>query len=219
MDIVEAADEVLAILCYWAEYFGDDMDYRGRRAFPAGVDSADAHRMAQWPASFLLEHLDEVVNDTFIRLMCEKVLGPTADPDDWTIAGVSRRWSIAERPKWSPQPCPGCEMKTIQVRPPRREGDERQYVCQNDACTWRIPEAERVQWMVYFGEGIVAVVEESEPQVHPELAVAGSVPARVWRPVRSVGELNLTELERDLSRKVCGECWLLMPCGCEGVAA
>ena len=154
-DIVDAADEVLGILAYWAEYFGDEMDYRGRRAFPAGVDSEDAYYLANTPTCYLLAHLDEVVNDSFVRLMAEKVLGPTSDPDEWTIAKVLRRWPMTERAKWSPKPCPGCEMRTVQVRPPRRASDEREYVCKNQLCDWRMPEEERVQWMEYF-EGVAA---------------------------------------------------------------
>lgn len=154
-DIVEAADEVLGILAYWAEYFGDEMDYRGRRSFPAGVDSAEAFFLAKMPADYLLEHLAEIVNDRFVRLLCEKVLGPTADPEDWTIAEVARRWSMRERAKFSRMPCPGCELRMVLVRPPRREGDERSYECRNEACDWVMPEEERVTWMEYF-EGVAA---------------------------------------------------------------
>lgn len=154
-DLVDAADEVLAILAYWAEYFGDEMDYRGRHAFPAGVDSEDAFYLARTPALFLLEHLEEIVNDSLVRLMCEKVLGPTADPEDWTIASVMRRWPLHERAKFSKLPCPRCEKRVVLVRPPRQAGDEVGYECRDADCGWVPPAEERVLWMVYF-EGVAA---------------------------------------------------------------
>lgn len=155
VEMLDAADEVLGILAYWAEYYGDEMDYRGRRTFPAGVDSEDAYYLANTPSSFLLANLEAIVNDGFVRLMAERVLGPTPDPEDWTIAKVLRRWPLHERSKFSQMPCPGCEMRTVLVKPPRRAGDERLYECRNDTCSWAIPEDERIIWAEYF-EGAVA---------------------------------------------------------------
>lgn len=153
-DLVDAADEVLAILTYFAEAFGDEMTYTSH-TIPAGTDSEAAYYLARTPAWYLLEQLPGIVNDVRVVGFARAVIDSPADEDPkseivWTIAKVSRRWSMYERAKFSKLPCPRCSKRVVLVRPPRVEGEEIAYECRDPECDWRPPENEQVVWSVYF---------------------------------------------------------------------
>ncbi len=149
-DVVEAADETLAILTYFAELFGDEMDYTGRHTFDAGTDSETAYHEARMPAWFLLDNLDRIVNDERVEGFARAVLGPNADPEDWTIARALARWPMRERARYSKVACPECDLKMIHRKPPRHQGDEPLYECRNPKCEWRPPVKEFETWVEYF---------------------------------------------------------------------
>ena len=155
-DLVDAADAVLQILVYWARYFGDITGYRKHAdGFRSTISIEQAHGVAQWATDYLLANLETIANDTLVRLFAAAVIDSPADPDpkssvEWTIAKALRRWPMTERPRFARLPCPGCELRTVLVRPPRSEGDERLYECTNEACGWRPPREETDLWVLYF---------------------------------------------------------------------
>lgn len=160
-DLVDAADAVQQILVWWAGWFGDTTDYRRWKSVPAGAGAVRAHGAADWAAQYLLSHMETIGNDSMVRLFAAAVLDVPHDPNpaehvEWTIAKVARRWQMRERPRFARMPCPRCELRVVLVRPPRREGDERTYQCNNERCGWDPPENEREIWAMYFEAGVVA---------------------------------------------------------------
>jgi len=158
-DLVDAADEVLAILTYFAEVFGDEMTYT-THTIPAGTDSEQAYYLARTPAWYLLENLPGIVNDVRVVGFARVVIDCPADEDPkaeilWTIAKAARRWPLHERGTFSKLPCPRCEKRVVFRRPPRVEGEEVGYECRDEACGWVPPAEETVLWAVYF-EGVAA---------------------------------------------------------------
>jgi len=150
LDAIEAADEVYAILTYFAEVFGDDMVYR-THTFAAGVDGPDVYHLAKLPAGYLLEQLPGIVNDHRVDGFARAVLGPAVDEDSWTIAMALRRWPDHMPDRWAKQPCPRCEQRTVRVRAPRMLGDTTVFWCANEACAWEPPADEVALWSEYFG--------------------------------------------------------------------
>lgn len=73
LEAIAAADEVLAILTYSAEEFGDEMRYR-LHTFEAGTDSAIAYQVAKIPAGYLLEQLDGILNDDRVAVFAEATI-------------------------------------------------------------------------------------------------------------------------------------------------
>lgn len=153
VELVEAADEVLRIVVFYAEVFGDEMDYRGRHQFAAGVGSEDAYHAAKVPVGFLLANLGWIVNDRRVLGLCRAVLGPGADAEDWTVGRVLARWPLRERARFVLTPCPGCGLRTILGRPPRVFGGEKKFECVNPECGWVPPDDEAGLWAASF-EGV-----------------------------------------------------------------
>ena len=158
-DLVDAADAVLETLVYWARYFGDTTDYKRWTSLPAGAGPVRSHGAADWAAQYLLMNLERIGNDSLVRLFAGAVLDVPRDPEpqehvEWTIAKALQRWPLEERPKFAKLPCPGCELRGVLVRPPRREGQERTYECKG--CGWVPPILERELWAMYFEAGVLA---------------------------------------------------------------
>lgn len=149
-ELVEAADETLAILTHFADVFGDEMDYTGRRSYPAGTGAVAAYDLARLPAWFLLDNLGWIVNDARVEGFVRAVLGPNADPEDWTIARALSRWPMFERARYAKVPCPQCNLRMIYRKPPRHHGDQLAYECRNPKCGWRPARSEYQDWVDEF---------------------------------------------------------------------
>jgi hypothetical protein len=152
-DLIEAADETVAILTFYADVFGDEMDYAGRRSLAAGTGAVAAFDAARLPAWYLLDNLGWIVNDLRVEGFARAALGPAADPEDWTIAQALGRWPLRERGRRAKAPCPVCDLMMVLVKPPRHAGDRLVYECQNPKCEWRPPTSEYDDWVVHF-EGV-----------------------------------------------------------------
>jgi hypothetical protein len=154
-DMVEAADEVVGILTHFADVFGDEMDYSGRRRLEAGAGAIAGYDAAALPAFWLLEHLDRIINDVRVEGFARAVLGPMADPEDWTIAKALGRWPMRERARWAKPRCPQCKLRMVIAKPPRHAGDRKAYECMNPKCEWRPPRSEYENWVEYFEGAVV----------------------------------------------------------------
>lgn len=157
LDAIEAADEVYAILTYFAEMFGDEMQYR-LHTFEAGVDVVDAYHQAQFPANYLLSVMDGILNDIRVEEFARAVLGPREKVfvdgelvEPWTIARALRRWPDYERDRMSTTPCPECHMRTVKMRLPRIFGQPTLLRCISVECGWEPPRDEQTLWMEAFG--------------------------------------------------------------------
>lgn len=153
-DLVDAADEVLAILTYFAELFGDEMEYR-THTFDAGTDAVGAYHRARMPAAYLLEHLPAIANDARVEGFARAVIDVPRDDEpneeiQWTIAKALRRWSMHESSRWAKQPCPVCETHSVRIRPPRVFGEAPLFWCVNEECSFD-PTGELHVWGEYFG--------------------------------------------------------------------
>lgn len=154
-DVVDAADEVLAILTYYAELFGDPMEYR-EHSFPAGADSVAAYYLARVPATFLVDRLPEIVADHRVDGFARAVLDASRDEEpeeeiEWSIAKAARRWPMHERDRWAREACPQCDTRMVRVRPPRVFGQPPLFWCVNESCAWEPEAHEQVLWADYFG--------------------------------------------------------------------
>lgn len=211
-DLIEAADETIGILTHFADVFGDEMDYSQRRHLEAGASAIEAYDAARLPAWYLLDNLGWIVNDLRVEGFVRAVLGPNADPEDWTIARALGRWPLRDRAKFAQSPCPECKLRMVMVKPPRHAWDRKAFECLNPKCGWRPPGSEYEDWVEHF-EGAV------DPWVPEPRLVAAAAP--VVRPGRagSMAEAGLDGLARDARRPVCPVCWLIRPCEHdEGVA-
>lgn len=154
-ELIEAADETLGILTHFADVFGDEMDYTGRRTLPAGSGSVAAYDAARLPAWYLLDNLGWIINDIRVEGFVRAVLGPNADPEDWTIARALGRWPMRDRARRAKAACPDCDLMTVLVKPPRHKGDRFVYECRNPKCGWRPSASEYEDWVDVF-EGAVS---------------------------------------------------------------
>jgi hypothetical protein len=204
-DLIEAADQTLGILTFFADVFGDEMDYSRRRHLAAGSGAIEAYDAARMPAWYLLDNLGWIVNDIRVAGFARAVLGPSADPEDWTIARALGRWPLRDRAKFAQAPCPECKLRMVMIKPPRHAWDRKAFECLNPKCLWRPPRSEYEDWEEHF-EGAV------DPWVPEPRLVAAAVPVRRSASVGTTSELVLDRLQQDLRRDVCPRCWLIRPC-------
>lgn len=155
VDLIDAGNEVIITLTWWASYFGDDTVYHTGEGFPSTVTEEEAYAVAKWASDYLLINLERISNDGLVVLFSRSVIDLPADRDGWTIRKALKRFPLEARSFWSSRPCPGCGLRGVRVDPPAREGMRTDYRCQG--CLWEPPELERELWEMYFkNEGIAA---------------------------------------------------------------
>lgn len=155
---LDAASEVAEIVAGWADYFGDDVPSWLLDGFPSWVDSELAHEIIERHSSFLVDNMaSAVAKDDAVLLVWDVVCGhpPRELPDAWTIQKALDRFPMYDRATWAHAPCPNtaCNMRTIRVTPPSKEGELTRYLCTN--CGWAPSPREHETWDAYFG--LVAV--------------------------------------------------------------
>lgn len=155
VDLIDAGNHVITALTYWASYFGDTEDYRWLgNGFPSTITPEKSYDVAAVPEGFLLEHLPEIANDSFVRLMAKAFIDFPEDAEEWTVQKALVRFPMDERGRFVKEPCPECGLRAVWMKPPRRFGQYAQYDCRK--CEWQPPILERAIWAVYFGGQVVA---------------------------------------------------------------
>lgn len=149
--VIDAADEVISTLTWWAAYYGDEQDYQMvSGGFPSWISPELAYDIADSAVSYLLDAWDEIKNDQMAGLFAEKIIGNPTDPDEWSIQKALDRFPMDDRAHWSKMPCPDteCRRRTVLVTPPTTYRALVWYQCKT--CGWEPPILEHATFAAYF---------------------------------------------------------------------
>ena len=137
-DLIDASNDVMVSLREWALWVEHGPTHEfGARQLEAGVDAATAFDDATACIDVIEAALDRILNHAdAARLLGDALLSRSGEssPSWWSVAEALSRWPLEERSHWAVHPCPGCERKTVRVRPPRHRGDAARYRC--TSCEW-----------------------------------------------------------------------------------
>lgn len=156
VSMVDAADQVIITLTWWAAYYGDVEDYRTvSSGFPSWITPEDTFDISDLPAQFLIAQLPTIANDAAVKGFTEKVIGWPAG-DEWSIAKAVKRFPMDQQAFYSKKPCPKCKTRMVWVTPARRFGGKVRYECRNPECEWSPTVMEHLVWVEYFENGVAA---------------------------------------------------------------
>lgn len=148
-DLLDAGDDILKTLIWWAQYYGDTSNYkRWVDGVAPGATPEKVRRVVKWAADFLLFNMDEIKNDSFVVMMSRKILDWPDDWGEWTIQKARSRFPLYPTVHWAPTPCPHCGVRSVRVTPARIEGEQTGYVCRK--CAWEPPAGEIDSWAEYL---------------------------------------------------------------------
>lgn len=154
VDLIDAGNDIITTLSWWATFFGDDTTYRVEGGFPSTTTPEEAYSVAKWAADYLINNLQRISNDSWVVMFSRAVIDWPTDEREWTIRKALATFPMESRATWSARPCPSCDLRTVRVTPPRREGVPVEYVCRG--CGWVPPRGEEELWEMYFNEGAAA---------------------------------------------------------------
>lgn len=164
-DIIDASNDVMMTLREWALHvqFGARSPWAAKPLEP-GIDAADAYDDARACVDVIVSHLDRILSHELEAAnLHDALLTRSTDrsPAWWSVAEALGRWPLEDRAHWSTHPCPGCGLKSVRVRPPRRAHDVARYQCTQ--CGWERDDRDNdAPWAWLFREE----VPEVEVQAH-----------------------------------------------------
>lgn len=146
-DLIDAGDDILKTLIWWARYYGDTSNYkRWEDGVVAGASPEKVGRVVKWAADYLLFNMAEIQNDAFVVMMSRKILDWPDDWGEWTIQKARSRFPLYPTIHWAPTPCPHCGLRAVRVTPAVAGGSS--YQCRK--CHWEPPAGELDSWAEYL---------------------------------------------------------------------
>lgn len=154
VDLLDAANDVVAMVKLWAHRIDHPyLEHLPHFQLHAGVDGVTAAAETQRACAVILDDLDRIANDreqaralgdAVLRMPAGDMTGP------WSLAATAARWPLSDAKRWADAPCPGCDLKTVQVIP--SYGTLHRYLCRE--CGWEADSrSDGGLWGDSFAEG------------------------------------------------------------------
>jgi hypothetical protein len=151
VDLLDAEREILEMLAWWANYYGDKTKYHYEKGFPPGIPLSKVYTKAKWLSDYLIYNLDRIVNDSLVTMFSRKILDWPGEDEDWTLKKALARFPLEDRGVYAKKSCPSCNLKSVWLTPPRHPGDNTHHRCKK--CGWTPPHYEQELWTQHFAEG------------------------------------------------------------------
>lgn len=135
-DLLDAANDVVRTLKRWSFRVNHpDVEQVPNMRLRAGTTAVEAAADVEAGSNVILGDLDRIANDNRqAQALGDAILGSSDDGTigPWSLREVAARWPVADAERWADAPCPGCDLKTVQVIP--STGSLHRYVCRE--CEW-----------------------------------------------------------------------------------